>query len=632
MPTRWLFAALLLATLVAYGPALGGALLWDDAGHVTRPELRTVAGLARIWFEPGATQQYYPLLHSAFWLEHQLWGDRTVGYHLANVAFHALAACQLAVVLRRLQIAGAVIAAFWFALHPVCVESVAWISEQKNTLSTALFLAALLAYLRFDDDRRPRSYALASLLFAAALLTKTVTATLPAALLVIAWWRRGSLGWRRDWQPLLPWLAAGLAAGLFTAWVERTQIGAQGAAFELSALERLLIASRALVFYAGKLIWPANLTFIYPRWNIDAPSAAFYLSPFVVLGVLFALWRRRWRGRGPLAAFLLFAGTLFPALGFVDVFPFVYSFVADHFQYLASLALFAAAGAALARLPRAAHVVAPAVAIALAALTWAQARQYRDVFALYTTTLARNPACWMAHNNLAIALADQGRLDEAIGHTQRALALRPNYAEAENNLGHQLTRAGRATEAIAHLERALALQPGYAEAHNNLGTALMALGRTSEGLARFREAIRVRPGFALAHYNLGLGLARGGDPSAALDPFRTALRLNPDYADAETGIGLALAAQNKFSEALGHLARATRLAPDSADIRASHASVLAAAGRREEAIAELQRALQLNPGSASFHLMLADHLRQTGRVDEATTHLRRARELGAGPR
>ena len=194
-------------------PALQAGFIWDDDGHVTRTDLRDLSGLYRIWFEFGATQQYYPVLHSAFWLEHLVWGDSPLGYHLLNVLLHASAACLFGVLLRRLAVPGAALAALLFALHPVCVESVAWISEQKNTLSLVFYLCAALAYLRFTERRRGTVYLLATGLFVLALLTKTVTASLPAALLVVFWWQRGRLEWRRDVVPLLPWFALGRGVG-----------------------------------------------------------------------------------------------------------------------------------------------------------------------------------------------------------------------------------------------------------------------------------------------------------------------------------------------------------------------------------------------------------------------------------
>ena len=270
LPAWVLLLALLLVTLAAYYPAWHGGLLWDDDAHITRVDLRSLHGLSRIWFDIGATQRYYPVTHSAFWVLHRLFGDATLGYHLLNISLHATAAFLFAVILRRLAVPGAVLAAFIFALHPVHVESVAWITELKNTLSGVLYLSAALAYLRFDMDRRRQWYALALGLFALALLSKTVTATLPAALLVVFWWQRGQLRLREDVLPLLPFFAFGIIGGAVTSWVERTHIGAAGAAFDLSLIERALIAGRAIWFYLAKLVWPANLVFVYPRWNIDS--------------------------------------------------------------------------------------------------------------------------------------------------------------------------------------------------------------------------------------------------------------------------------------------------------------------------------------------------------------------------
>ncbi len=338
----------LLLTLVVYWPALNGSLLWDDDAHLTRAKLQSIDGLRRIWFQMGATQQYYPLLHSAFWLEHRLWGDSVLGYHLINVVWHMLAVTLVYAILTRLKICGALLAAAIFAVHPVMVESVAWITEQKNTLSAVFYLSSMLVYLKFDQSRRPTNYCLAVVLFVLGLLTKTVTATLPAALLVIFWWQRGKLSWRRDVLPLLPFFAVGAVAGLLTAWVERTQIGATGSDFELSFLARCALAGRVIWFYLGKLFWPANLIFIYPRWTIDPTQAWQWIFSAAALALTIALFILHKRWRAPLAGWLLFCGTLFPVLGFLNVYPFVFSFVADHFQYLASLGIIVLIASAIA--------------------------------------------------------------------------------------------------------------------------------------------------------------------------------------------------------------------------------------------------------------------------------------------
>ena len=327
----------MIVTLIAYYPAWHGAPLWDDDAHLTRVDLRSLTGLWRIWFDVGATQQYYPVAHSAFWLFHALWGDDTLGYHLVNIVLHATSAYLVAVILRRLAIPGAALAALIFALHPVHVESVAWITELKNTLSGVCYLGAVLTYLRFDSTRERRFYVVTLALFVLALLSKSVTASLPAALLVVFWWQRGRIRWQEDVRPLLPLFGLGLASGLFTAWVERSQIGADGPQFQFSLIERTLIAGRAVWFYLGKLVWPDPLIFSYSRWHVSQAVWWQYLFPIALAALFGGLWLIRNRTRAPLAAMLFFAGTLFPALGFVNVYPFIYSFVADHFQYLASL-------------------------------------------------------------------------------------------------------------------------------------------------------------------------------------------------------------------------------------------------------------------------------------------------------
>jgi tetratricopeptide (TPR) repeat protein len=649
------FSAIFLATLAAYLPALNGGLLWDDTGHVTRPDLQSLHGLWRIWFDIGATQQYYPLLHSAFWIEHQLWGNAVIGYHLTNVALHALSACLVVLIVRRLGLSGAWLAGFVFVLHPVFVEGVAWISEQKSTLSGVFCLAALLIYLQFDESRRKSKYLLATGLFVLALLSKTVTATLPAALLVIVWWRRGRLT-RRDVQPLIPWLALGAFAGLFTAWAERTLIGANGAAFALSPLQRVLLAGRAICFYAGKLLWPVNLTFSYPHWKID-PAVWWqylFLAGVLALGIGLALWARH--RRGPLAGFLLFAGTLFPVLGFLNVYPFRYSYVADHFQYLASLGIIVPVAAALVT---AAERISPGktVAIALSAglllvlgtLTWRQSRDYRDMETLYRATLARNPESWLAHNNLGGMLSQRpGGLQAAMAEYEAALRLEPDYPETHNNRGIALLKMrGRRQEAIAELETALRIKPDYVEAHNSLGIALAQIpGRQQDAIAEFRAAARIRPGYAEAHNNLGGMLARlaegeagggeagggeaGGGLQDAVAEYRAALRSDPNYAEAHYNLGFLLAQMpRQLPEAIAEYRAALRLKPDYAEAHNNLGSALArTAGRERDAIAEFAAAIRLRPNYAEAHNNLGSALAHTpGRLQDAIAEYQTALRL-----
>jgi len=631
----WLFlSALIAAVFVAYHPAWHGGLLWDDDAHVTRPELRSLDGLRRIWFELGATQQYYPLLHSFFWLQYQLWGEDTLGYHLTNLALHAAAAVLVVILLRRLAVPGTLLAAAIFALHPLQVESVAWITEQKNTLSTVFYLAAALLYLRFDQTRSKVLYGTALALFILGLLSKTVTATLPAALLVVFWWQRGRLSWKRDVLPLLPFFLLGIAAGVLTSRVEATAVGAEGAEYQFSVIERLLIAGRVIWFYLGKLLWPAELIFIYPRWTVSQRVWCQYLFPLAAMLLLLVLWGIRGRTRGPLAALLFFAGTLFPVLGFFNVYPFRYSLVADHFQYLAGLGIITllSAGATLLgrrwqpRVRLVGQGLCLALLLVLASLSYQQSKIYTDAETLYTATIQRNPACWMACQNLGLTLYKAGHTREAIEHYHEALRLKPDLFEAHNDLGNALVAEGNLVEAVGHFERALRLKPDDADAHSNFGIALSALGRTEEAIQHYHEALRLRPGVEI-YNNLATTLSRAGRTAEAIEQFQRALRLKPDYAEVHNNLGLALAQSGKFQEAIDHWQQAARLKPGYASPHNSLGVVLAQMGRTDEAIEHYHEALRLKRDFADPHHNLAVVLAAMGKTREAIDHFREALRL-----
>jgi tetratricopeptide (TPR) repeat protein len=646
---RWLpfgrGALLVCVTLIAYLPALTGGLLWNDVDYVTQPPLQSWHGLWRIWSELGATEQYYPLLHSAFWVEHRLWGDATIGYHVINVLLHCGAAFLLVLILRRLSIPGAWLAAFIFALHPVCVESVAWISEQKNTLSTVFYLSAALAYLHFDRrgqastvDTRVNSrgltpYLLATGLFLLALLAKTVTATLPAALLVVIWWRWGRLTWKTDVLPLIPWFLLGSAAGLFSAWVERQFIGAKGPEFDLTLVQHCLLAGRVIWFYLVKLLWPSNLIFIYPRWETNPASWRQYLFPAGAAALVGAAWLMRRRTRGPLAALLFFIGSLFPVLGFFNVYAFIFSFVADHFQYLASLGVITLVAGAWGRwagrpyLVRSQRIAAAAVICILGVLTWRQCRIYRDIQTFYRTTLDRNPDCWMAHNNLGDALFQMGRMAEAIDNYQEVVRLKPEFAAAHYYLGNALARTGRPTEAIAQYEQALRIKPGYVKARNDLGAALVDAGRLPEAIDQYEQALRIKPDTPEIYYNLGIALARAGRSPEAVARYEEALRIKPNYPEAQNNLGAVFAAAGRFAEATVHYEQALRLRPDYAEAHNNLGYVLFKIARPQEAIGHYETALRIKSDFLNAHKNLAVALTATGRLPEAIDQFEQALRL-----
>jgi tetratricopeptide (TPR) repeat protein len=569
---------LLAATVAAYVPALSAGYIWDDDDHITdNPVLRDAAGLRRIWIDLRALPQFYPLTHTTFWIEYQLWGDQPFGYHLVNILLHALNAVLVWRVLRRLGLVpGAWLAAALFALHPVHVESAAWITERKNVLSTFFYLMSMLAYLRLrplepeisahsptESARResrppgglfyalaaalirqsiPESrtpgwlfYALSLAAFMAAMLSKTVACSLPAAILLLTWWKRGRLRWR-DVTPLLPFFVVGVVLGLVTVWMERHHVGALGVEWSLTFLERVLIAGRAVWFYLGKLVWPTNLSFIYPRWDIDAGDWTQHLYPLALLAALAGLLLARRRiGRGPLTAALFFIGTLFPALGFFDVYPMRYAFVADHFQYLASVGMFALASAVFVRVVRPWLLRALAVCVVLALLagaTWSRCGAFRDEETLWRDTLATNPSAWMASNNLALILQGRGEIDEAADLYRRALELYPDYPEAHTNYGSLLARQGRIESALDHLRRSIALNPNNDVAHNNLGNVLADLGRRVEAIRHYEQAVALRPSNVNARFNLAMELAALGRLDDAISHLTEVVRLAPDDVEA----------------------------------------------------------------------------------------------------
>ncbi len=444
---RWQSAlpGLLLLPLVlsAYLPALRGEFIWDDDYNILKSApLQTLDGLRRIWFEPGATQQYYPLTHTTFWLDYHLWGLHPWGFHLENILLHGFTAILLWLALRRLGAHGAWLGAALFALHPVGVESVAWITERKNTLSGVFFLGSILAAVRFwrmDQLLVPRSgggntkdgvpqwkfYWLALALYLCALWSKTSTVGLPVVILLLLWWKRGGIG-RRDRALALPFLALGAGMALVTIAVERNLllVGMNGEESGFSYLQRSLVAGRALWFYLAKLLWPHPLMFIYPRWSIRATQPLAYLPVAAALAGVVMLWRSRagW-ARPALFVIVYFCVMLFPVLGFFNGIFFRYSFVCDHFQYLACIGPLALAAAgitlALDRMAKAGLRLKPAACAALlltlAVLTWRQSGVYRNLEILWRDTLARNPGAWMAHDNLGLFLSQTGRFEEAPG-------------------------------------------------------------------------------------------------------------------------------------------------------------------------------------------------------------------------
>lgn len=613
--------AIAVATTLAYLTSLPGEFIWDDDMHVTHnPVLRSLAGLRDIWiprftplYEPN-TPQYYPLAFTALWIQFQAFGVDPLGYHLVNLGFHVANALLVWAVFARLRMKGAWLLGALFALHPMHVETTAWAMEIKNLLSGFFYLAAAYVYLGFDarwnaahasGGRFPaRPYALALALFVGALLAKSITCTLPAALVLALLFRRERIDARRL-APLLPFLVVGIALALNTAWLEHNHVGAQGEEFVYSPAERALIASRVLLFYPLKLLAPWPLLFVYPRWEI-APSDPLAWWPVlaVIALALAALVAYRRGLRGPPLALAYFAGSILPASGIVTYYPMLFSFVADHFNYLPSLGILALVAAAVRSLAgeRLRLLAGAAILAALGILTAFQSAHYATAEALYRHTLAHNPDAWLARTQLAQLLLPGGqpwkeetpgppdpqRIAEAEELLRGALERKEDHAMPHYNLALALFHQQRHAEALPHALRAGELMPLDPEIASFAGMLAFLTGDRELAAARTERALELDPAhFRALMLHGDLALARG-DAASARAAFARAL----DAAPNATALGVAA---QKFAQGLQRSSPAealaileqlgARRAGLPAQLDAIRAQALAALGRRAEAIA-----------------------------------------------
>ena len=588
----WLLAlVLMLVTFVAYTPVWHAGFIWDDdLPHHDNRMVKASDGLYRFWFTTEAPD-YYPLTWSLWWLEWRLWGDSAMGYHVVNVLLHAVNAVLLWMILRRLKIPGAWLAGLVFAIHPVNVATVAWISEQKNTLSMLFYAVAILLYLRFDEESRWRWYGLSLAAFLLALLSKTAVVMLPVVLLGCVWWLRGRVR-RKDLLRSLPFFVLSLVLGLVTIWFQYHRAMGGSAVRTDGFLSRLAAAGWVPWFYLYKALLPVNLTVIYPKWEIDASRWISYVPGMLLVGCLALFWwkRKTW-GRPLLFGLGYFVAMLFPVLGFFDQGFYQYSLVADHWQYysiIGVIALVVAAGVTLCRetgsLRRRIGTVAGAVVlVALGASTWIRASVYSDAETLWRDTLAKNPNAWVAHDSLGNALLRAGRLQDAIRHYEQALQIKPDYAVAHDNLGNALLQAGRLQDAIGHYEQALRIKPDDAVEHYNLGNALLQAGRLQDAIGHYEQALRIKPDYADAHINLAAALYGLGKIQDAIGHYEQGLRIKPDSGDAHYNLGTALLGLGKIHDAIWHYEQALRVKPDDAEAHENLGSALLQAGKTEEA-------------------------------------------------
>jgi tetratricopeptide (TPR) repeat protein len=610
-PNRnYVFAFILLAvTLLAYQPAWKGKPIMDDARHLIAPEQRSLEGFNALWTKPDTTQQYHPLVDTLFWVEDKLWGNSMLGYHIVNILLHVASALLLLKILQRLEVPGAWLAAAIFALHPVQVESVAFLVELKNTLSALFFFSAMLVYLRFDENRDRKFYLLFSLLFVVGLFAKTVLALLPAAILIALWWKRGRLEWRRDVLPLIPFAVLGIAAGVATGWMEREFSQAKGEGFEFSLFERLLIAGRAFWFYLGKIFWPSNLMLMYPRWNISPTVWWQYLFPIAALTLLTIAWALRRRWRWLLAGMLFFTAMALPFLGLHSMRIFRFQFVADHFQYLPIIGIIvpAAAGAAtlLNRLRGWQRITGYTLCFSLLAtltvLSWRHSRMFRDSETCYRMVIEGYPGSWPAHFNLGYALLREGRQDEALVHFKKVLELNPDDLAAVKgvnlNLGAVFLKKGYVDMAIFYYEKMLEVGPDY-RAYVGMGNALHRKGKFEEAIANYNKALEIEPKSAVVKSNLAWMLATAPEASLRNGPRALELAeqavLSHEYEPLFLRtLAAAYAESGNFPKAIETAQRASQLATT------QKMTGMIKALRNELALYELELPYRETPNSAS---------------------------------
>lgn len=624
-------ALLLIAVvgLLAYGPTLRNGFVWDDDSFLQHnPLVQAPDGLARFWTSAGQPD-YWPVTLSTFWVEWRLWGTHPAGYHATELVLHVGSAMLLWLVLRRLGIPGATLAALLFVTHPVNVESVAWIAQRKNLVSMVFCLAAVYWFLRPGKA----SYGLSLLAFTLAMLSKGSVAMLPVVLLgTIAWSRRPT---GRDARLLAPFFAVAAGLVVVNVWFEHR--GFATVIRQVTVPERIAGAGAVVWFYLGKAIAPLGLTFVYPQWKIDAGSWLWWIPLAGVVAVT-ALLIRAGRGspglaRGCLFAWLYFCVMLVPVMGLTDVYYMRYTLVADHYEQLALLGATALAGAAWAAWPadRRIRIAAAGATLALfIALTWRQAATYRDAETLYQATLARNPNAWMVDNSLGLLRQQAGKMAEARAYYEQAIRINPDFAEAHLNLGVVEMAAGETGAAEAEFRRSLALDPGSAKAHLNLGVVEISEGRPADAVSEIKRAIAILPDYPEAYYNLGNALQSLGRDEEAAEAFSAGLRLNPNDAESETYLGTALVRLGRVAEAQSHFERAIRIDPGDAEAHCELGKALDRQGRPAEGIAEFEAALRARPDYPDAEFQLGVSLGNAGRLDEAAFHLRRAIALNPG--
>ncbi len=639
---EWFSAlALLVAVFAAYLPVWKAGFVWDDRYYLTdSPAMLGLRGLVVVW--TSSIADISPLATTTFWVEHALWGFAPLPYHLVNVLQHGACAVVLWRVLLGLKAPGAWLGAALWALHPVNVESVAWVTELKNTQSGLFFLLAILFFLRWKakaahgGTSRYADYGFVLLFAALAMATKSSTVILPVVLCLAAWWMERRWDWR-NLARVAPIFLLSLAASALSVWTQSLALSTLVDPTLVRTLpERLVTAGLAVWFYLGKLAWPHPVMSVYPRWNIDASNASSYLPLLAVVLTLFILGlRREYWARAPFFVFAYFLCALLPVLGLFDNYIFQYSLVFDHFQYLASMGPMALAGAGLVRLadrmmPGKANVPsAPGVVLllVLGLLTWQRAATFESEETLWADTAAKDPTSTTAHYNLGVELARQGRADEAKLHFRRALEINPNYTNARVNLGVLLLKEGHVDEALAEIRQALNANPKSGEAYSALGLVLLKKGRQDEATAAFKRATEISPQLANAAVNYGANLLQRGETDAAIAELVRAMNLNSNIFEDYYYLGMALMKKGQTNLAIAAFEKSLEIDPSNVDAYNNLGLLLVQKGQLNAGVVQYQTALEIDPHSGETESNLGVALFQAGLRAEAMKHLRKALEL-----
>jgi tetratricopeptide (TPR) repeat protein len=474
-----------------------------------------------------------------------------------------------------LKVPGAWLAGLIFAVHPVNVESVAWITQRKSTLPMMFYVLSILLYLKFEGSERHWMYGLSLGSFLLSLVSKTSVIMQPFVLLGCALWQRGRIA-RKDLIRSIPFFALSGILSLVTIWFQYNRSIGDDIVRTDSFLSRLAGAGWAVWFYLYKAIAPLKLIFVYPRWEIDDSSIISFVPGILLVGFLVLFWwyRRLW-GRPFFFGLGYFVVTLFPVMGFFNIYYMRYSLVADHYQYqsiIGIIALMVGLGHyAYHNWPKKVRQPAMVVVVVLVGLlalqTWRQGYAYKDLQTLFHDTIAKNPDCWMAHYNLGHDMQDRGEFEEAMSYYSEAMRIQPDNPDPHNNMGNVLLSQGRFEEAISHLSEALRLKPDFAEAHYNLGNALMEQGKVNEAIAHFSESIRIEPDNAMAHNNIANALTSQGRVNQAIAHYDEALRIKPRFIDAHINKGIVLKREGRLEEAIAHFSEVLRIKPDHAKAR-----------------------------------------------------------------